>query len=101
LDKQQGQPPHLYALPGARLGIVHDENKAGVYIVNVLVDSPARRAGIQIGDRITKVNGTPIRSSEEFDKLVMPQLEKDRVDLAFVVERKGTMKEMKVSLSPR
>ncbi len=37
----------------------------GVLIANTYVGSPAQRAGVQAGDMLTEVDGTPVRSAQE------------------------------------
>lgn len=43
---------------------------AGVYVVNVVPDSPAYGAGIQRGDIITAIDGKPLASMREYQNVV-------------------------------
>jgi len=42
----------------------------GVYINQVIMDSPAMEAGIQAGDVITKVNDASVKTADEFSKAI-------------------------------
>lgn len=42
----------------------------GAYIVQVVDDSPAKRAGLKVNDIITKINGKEIKSGDDLIKLV-------------------------------
>ena len=41
-------------------------NLKGVAIANVEPNSPAQKAGLQVGDVITAINGTPISDVNQF-----------------------------------
>lgn len=60
---------------------------AGVYVVNVVPDSPAYGAGIQSGDVITAIDGKQILSMREYQSLV-ESLECGQV-IHITVERNG------------
>lgn len=60
---------------------------AGVYVVNVVPDSPAYGAGIQSGDIITAIDGKPLLSMREYQNM-MEALECGQL-VHMTVERNG------------
>ncbi len=60
---------------------------AGVYVVNVVPDSPAYGAGIQSGDIITAIDGKPLLSMREYQNM-MESLECGQL-VHMTVERNG------------
>ncbi|HLV78729.1 MAG TPA: PDZ domain-containing protein, partial [Chthonomonadaceae bacterium] len=44
-------------------------NVQGVIIVRMADDGPAARAGLQVGDVITQLNGQPVKSREDFENV--------------------------------
>lgn len=42
----------------------------GLFVWHVIKGSPAKRAGIQVGDRITAINGRSFKDSEGFEKII-------------------------------
>lgn len=61
-------------IPGAavsnRLGVAVRPAERGVTVVAIELDGPAGEAGLQIGDRILKVNGEAVSSESELVRLV-------------------------------
>lgn len=54
----------------------------GAYIVEILSDSPADKAGVKVGDIITKIDGKPVRESEGgLSKIISQKKIGDRVEL--------------------
>lgn len=78
----QGLAPEAFGAPPARtadgegpafLGVVvgdEEEPGTGVPIVEVNRGSPADRVGLVVGDRIVEVDGKPVRSAQELEKLI-------------------------------
>ncbi|MBL9081478.1 MAG: M20/M25/M40 family metallo-hydrolase [Planctomycetales bacterium] len=63
-----------YAAPPGRLGLSWrdgDDGSAGILVSNVQYGSPAAKAGLRIGERITHFDGTKIADDELFQKLVV------------------------------
>lgn len=87
-----------FAAPPSRLGISWreeaDESK-GILISSVEYNSPANKAGLRVGERISKWNDAPITSDESFQKFVL--LSAGTVRLA-VTDRTGTTRETSVEL---
>jgi Do/DeqQ family serine protease len=54
-----------------------DKNTRGLYVANVISESPAAIIGLQRGDRITAVNDTPVRDIAEFYKTLREKTAKE------------------------
>lgn len=54
---------------GLMIGITGTDSSHGVLVESVLEDSPAEKAGIKIGDLILKIEGTPVTSVSEINKI--------------------------------
>jgi hypothetical protein len=59
----------------------------GVLVLTTLFESPARKAGLQAGDIILKVNGEPTPESEIFASIVDASRPGDRLSLEFVRDK--------------
>ncbi|HLI51616.1 MAG TPA: PDZ domain-containing protein, partial [Thermomicrobiaceae bacterium] len=68
-----------------------------VVVGQVMSDSPASKAGIQVGDVITKVDGTTITSAHPFINLMYVHKPGDTVTLT-IQSQSGSSKEVKVTL---
>ena len=68
----------------------------GVYIANVLKDSPAFRAGVREGDILLTYNGYRIRSSNQLRRLILNGLPGAEVDISIL--RGGRIKTLKTTL---
>jgi len=67
-------------------------------IVGVVKNSPAARAGLRRGDRITKVNGLPVRSRPQARALLTTLHKSDLAEASLSVEREGKPLELELSL---
>ena len=82
--------------PIGEVGISPDYGvEVPVTIESVFDKSPAKAAGLQAGDRITAVNGTPVRNAEETRKAIR-ETKEDQVRLT--IERQGKQLEISSSL---
>ncbi|MFI4873703.1 MAG: S1C family serine protease, partial [Blastopirellula sp. JB062] len=74
-------------LPGTRpmLGVRCDKEKKAPIVVEVTPDSPAAKAGVEVGDRIVRFNGRETASFEDLKLLVDQTSPGDQVEL--IVER--------------
>lgn len=71
-------------------------SEAGVAVTRVNPDSPAEKAGIQVGDRIVSVDGLKVRAAYDAGR---PSLYKQPGDtMVFEVERKGETKKFEIVL---
>lgn len=69
-------------------------NTAGLYVYSVESDSSAAKAGFKPGDLIKSVDGTEVKTQEEYDRILENHAVGDKLDV--VVSRQG--KEQKLSL---
>ena len=85
-------------LGGAFLGVVPGERRddEGVPVDRVLPRSPAASAGIQSGDRITKVNGTDLPGPGRLTDMLTEKRPGDKVTLT--VKRAGKEQEITATL---
>ncbi len=64
-------------------------------IVSELVkDGPAEKAGIEVGDKILKINGNKVKSND--DVAIYIQIESKDKPITFTVDRDGSKKDIKV-----
>jgi membrane-associated protease RseP (regulator of RpoE activity) len=75
------------------LGVDH-----GVLVTEVVEDSPAEEAGIEMGDIILELDGERIEDTEDLIYLVKKRPEKE---VKLVLLRKGKRKEIKVKLGEK
>ena len=61
---------------------------AGLLVSKIEPDSPAARAGIQVGDVITAVDGKPLRSSWDLRRAIAPHGKGDTANLTVVRDRR-------------
>jgi serine protease Do len=86
--------------PSLRKGLeLGDENMQGVIVVDVDDGSPAGKAGIQRGDVITRINGRSIRSSQDWEGLLLDIETNTDIDLE--VYREGHYSDVKFETVPR
>jgi len=69
---------------------------AKILITNVLPDSPAKQAGMQVGDVLVSAAGQTLKNSEDIRTIVSAHSEQP---VAFVVERNG--KQIELSVIPK
>lgn len=69
---------------------------SGVYIIGVQKGSAAAEAGLQEGDIITEIDGTPLNSSAEFSERIARHRPGDKVTLTYL--RKGSKRTVSVIL---
>ena len=68
----------------------------GIYVAQVLQNSPASKAGIEKGDIITGIEGKDIKTMEELNEIKNTKNVGDKITLK--VKRKNEEKEIKVTL---
>lgn len=68
----------------------------GVYIVDVVKDSPANKAGVKQGDVLTAINGVKVNSSPSVQEQINRFRPKDKISVEII--RDGKQKELSVVL---
>ena len=71
----------------------------GLYVVAVTPAGPAARAGLQVGDVITELNGEPVSSAEQLLELTLTHRPGDTVTVTY--ERQGNSHETRLTLGRR
>ena len=87
----------------SRLGISWrgDEAEPGsVYLTRVLRNSPAARAGLSVHDRIYELNGATFADRDELLERIRNLLAADVPEISFLVESRGLVRPVTVSLGP-
>jgi predicted metalloprotease with PDZ domain len=80
---QPNQNPNPNPLPFGPRGAQPGANAVnGAVVAEVTADSPAAKAGLQVGDLITSVGGTKIDANHSLSDLVQAKKPGDTVDLA-------------------
>jgi len=74
-------------------------SESGAFVVDVIPNSAADRAGIEVGDLITSVDGRPVASPEEVARIVRGLDPDDSMRLA--LERNGVSGDVSVQLGSR
>lgn len=89
--------------PRPRLGITwrEDEGEPGsVFLTGVVAGTPAAAAGLQVHDRIYDVGGQPFADANAFKALILDMLARQVPVIELLVERRGHVGSVSVSLSP-
>jgi putative serine protease PepD len=82
---------HVVNSHRAFLGVtIADTGGNGVYVSSVSQGSPAARAGIEVGDVITAVNGTPTRTSDELGAVLAQLMPGQTVKVAITRQSGGS-----------
>ena len=86
------------ALPSAAVARVYG-TKSGVTITDVVAGKPAEKAGLQIGDTITAVNGKPVKTGDELVNIISSVKPGNKVEITYV--RNGQEKKASVGVEDR
>lgn len=82
---------------GAYLGVILGEGgDEGVEVSEVIADSPAEEAGIKQGDVLLEFDGRPVKSIEEFNKLLKTKAPGDKTKIK--VKRGDKIRELTATL---
>ncbi|EQA53716.1 S1C family serine protease [Leptospira kmetyi] len=90
---------------GVGVDYLHEEDAkqlkipGGAVVVQIMNDSPADRAGIQLMDVITEISGTKINSPEEVVSLVKKSKVGDRITVTIL--RQGNVSRLSIQLKER
>ncbi|MEK6703906.1 MAG: M28 family peptidase [Planctomycetota bacterium] len=82
-----GDTPVANAGGGVRFGIMpgdYADEKAGVLVGEVFPNTPAAKAGLKAGDRITKWNGTVVKDVEAWTPLLRGSKPGDKVEITYL-----------------
>jgi len=91
LEKQLVQPPAASAAPAEEpgyLGIIADDRDTqgrGIRLIDVLASGPSARAGLQVGDIITSIDGVQVKSLDDMAKVMVGRVVNEEV--SFVATR--------------
>ena len=72
--------PGVYVIPlteSNRSTLQVDKNAQGLYVAQVIAESPAAIIGLQRGDRITGINGEPVKDIPAFYKILREKTDKE------------------------
>jgi Do/DeqQ family serine protease len=72
--------PGLYVVPltdAVRSGLNLDKNARGLYVAEVIDESPGAIVGLRRGDRITGINGETVQDPASFYRLLREKIEKE------------------------
>ncbi len=81
---------------GLIIGITGSDADHGVTVESVVEDSPAKKSGIAVGDLILKVDGTPVKSVAEINKI--KDTHKSGDTIVITVYRNGEITDINVVL---
>jgi len=76
----------------------HEDHGGNPRIVKVIDDSPAAAAGLRVGDRLLRVNGTPYRTDNEEAVREVYRASRPGTTITYVVSRDGSESEVVVTL---
>jgi len=71
-----------------------NSTNARVMITNILADSPAKEAGLQVGDVLVSGAGQPIKNSDDIHNIVVANVDKP---VPFIAERNGKQVELMIT----
>jgi putative serine protease PepD len=98
-----GKPAqHAYlgiATPSSQQNLLSTQTSRGVTISKVQPGGPASKAGLQVNDLITKINGTPVASYDQLISVIARYSPGQTVTLTIV--RDGQTKQVKVTFANR
>jgi S1-C subfamily serine protease len=78
-----------------------NEDVEGLLIVETVKDAPADKAGLKMGDLITKVDGSPIKSADLQTFVLAVRGTKPGDDIKLTIVRGGKEQEIKVTVGKR
>jgi len=101
LKMQEEQAPQVFYLAGTRLKLVTEIKRGAVTVTDLPLDSPARTAGLRIGDIVVAVNGQRVTTIEDYYDVVGPEMAKELPVLTFAIRRGETAKNVTVRVPSR
>lgn len=85
--------------PKAMLGVYTEKVEKGAKITEVVKDSPAEKAGLQVGDIITKVNSTSVTGPASLSDTIEELKPGDETEIVYLRDKKE--RKVKVKLGER
>lgn len=73
-------------------------HQSGLYVTDVTVDSPAYKAGIQVGDVIHEINGEKVDSMVKFFECIQNYRPKDTIEITLDRENSNGEKEINLDV---
>lgn len=73
-------------------------HQSGLYVTDVTVDSPAYKAGIQVGDVIHEINGEKVDSMVKFFECIQNYRPKDTIEITLDRENSNGKKEINLDV---
>ncbi|OHB76159.1 MAG: hypothetical protein A2Z34_02220 [Planctomycetes bacterium RBG_16_59_8] len=99
LDKKSAPTAAENARPRGYLGIGMEDTDDGVTITNVVPETPAEVAGLQVGDIVTHINGAAVATAERGIEFIHAASPGD--ELRIRIRREGRNVTVRVVLAPR
>lgn len=101
--RTQGGPGGLggprQAPSDAYMGVFGEDAKGGAKLTQISDGGPAEKAGLEVGDIVTSINGGKIASYTEFIEVLRPKKPEDKLKLSLL--RKEKVLEVEVTLDSR
>jgi len=95
-----GKGPFAQQQP-AFFGALSSECEQGLKIEKMAKDGAAQKAGLQVGDIITSLGGKPVKSKDEFSKLIAGMSAGAKVQLGILRADKALQVEVKLGTKPQ
>jgi len=92
-------PEMPFIEPRPWLGVTFTMEPEGARIIEVVPESPAEQAGIEVDDIVTEVDGDAVTEAAPLNELILRYEPRDRVELT--VERDGRERTIRVRLAAR
>lgn len=73
--------------------------ESGIYVVEVIKNSPAEKAGIKKGDIIQKIDGVTLNKMSELRKYIYTKTPREEITL--LIQRNGITSPVKVTLGKK
>lgn len=78
------QRPNVYTENKALLGVLTEKNEKGALIKEVMIGTPAEKAGLKSDDIITAINGVAISSAEELTREVGKYMPDNKITITYL-----------------
>lgn len=105
-DSQQAEAPEIAPTPAdprPRLGVAVDnalEDQPGAVILNVVPDSPADEAGIQVDDVVVRVDETDIATANDLIEIISGYVPGDIIEIEVLRDEETQLFEVELAEAP-